>query len=662
MGIISYFYTDYHINTNLIITLGALCLLALLFIQSYFHSLKWLKLLLLLVLFFLLGHIVTDFRVGNISKTSLDHKIQSRIIAEVDEIEVRGREKKLLLSDVNFLNFQELKNINKIKIVVRTRLEDIKKKDKVMANVVLMPPPGAVLPGTFDYSRYAFFSGIEAIGYAIGNVKIIKKAEVKNYSKIDRIKQKIFESFYNNMHENNAAIATALFLGDTKKIDANIYENIRISGIAHLLAISGMHVGLVGGIIFFISNFIFSKINLQFIKINNKKIASIITIWLCYSYLILANSPISAQRAFAMTTLFLVGILIDRDINPLRTISVAAVVILIFTPEALLSASLQMSFSACFSLIYGFKLIKLRYINFNEHTSILKKVVIYFFSIVLASVFATLATSIFIMFHFKNFSTYSLLTNLLAIPITEFIIMPFGMLAIFLIPVKLEFIGYYPMEKGIEVLLYISNTISSFPSAVINVYNINAHSILCFVVGCLILMLIKTKLKYIAIFCFIALIINIVNFRLPDIVISKNTKLIAVKDLQDNQLYLIRGFRERYSKKVWQKELNIKAVSKKYLREICNQDYCYIPDQKLLILFEEKYNKKFIDICNEIDIKVIVNFTNLYYECSNVILNLNKANFDSDGTHLIYKVKNNYKIITEKDHVVKKPWNKDFFN
>ena len=654
MGIISYFYTDYHINTNLIITLGVLCLLALLFIQSYFHSLKWLKLLLLLVLFFLLGHIVTDFRVENISKTSLDHKIQSRIIAEVDEIEIRGKEKKLLLSDVNFLNFQELKNINKIKIVVRTRLEDIKKKDKVMANVVLMPPPGAVLPGTFDYSRYAFFSGIEAIGYAIGNVKIIKKAEVKNYSKIDRIKQKIFESFYNNMHKNNAAIATALFLGDTKKIDTNIYENIRISGIAHLLAISGMHVGLVGGIIFFISNFIFSKINLQFIKINNKKIASIITIWLCYSYLILANSPISAQRAFAMTTLFLVGILIDRDINPLRTISVAAVVILIFTPEALLSASLQMSFSACFSLIYGFKLIKLRYINFNEHTSILKKVGIYFFSIVLASVFATLATSIFIMFHFKNFSTYSLLTNLLAIPITEFIIMPFGMLAIFLIPVKLEFIGYYPMEKGIEVLLYISNTISSFPSAVINVYNINAHSILCFVVGCLILMLIKTKLKYIAIFCFIALILNIVNFRLPDIVISKNTKLIAVKDLQDNQLYLIRGFRERYSKKVWQKELNIKAVSKKYLREICNQDYCYIPDQKLLILFEEKYNKKFIDICNEIDIKVIVNFTNLYYECGNVILNLNKANFDSDGTHLIYKVKNNYKIITEKRPCCKK--------
>ncbi len=72
-------------------------------------------------------------------------------------------------------------------------------------------------------------------------------------------------------------------------------------------------------------------------------------------------------------------------------------------------------------------------------------------------------------------------------------------------------------------------------------------------------MLIKTKFKYIAIFCFIALIINIINFKLPDIVISKNTKLIAVKDLQDNQLYLIRGFRERYSKKVWQKELNIKT-------------------------------------------------------------------------------------------------------
>ncbi len=427
----------------------------------------------------MLGHIVTDFRVENISKTSLDRKIQSRIIADVDEIEIRGREKKLLLSDVNFLNFQELKNINKIKIVVRTRLEDIKKKDKVMANVVLMPPPGAVIPGGFDYSRHAFFSRIEAIGYAIGNVKIIKQADIKSYSKIDQIKQKIFESFYNNMHENNAAIAAALFLGDTKKIDTNTYENIRISGIAHLLAISGMHVGLVGGIIFFISNFLFSKINLQFIKINNKKIASIITICLCYCYLILANAPISAQRAFAMTTLFLIGILIDRDTNPLRTISIAAIVILLFTPEALLSASLQMSFSACFSLIYGFELLKTKYlINFNKNTSVLKKISIYFFSIVLASIFATLATSIFIMFHFKNFSTYSLLTNLLAIPITEFIIMPFGMLAILLIPIKLEFIGYYLMDKGIEVLLYISSTISSFPSAIVNIYTIDVCSLL----------------------------------------------------------------------------------------------------------------------------------------------------------------------------------------
>ncbi|RST64606.1 hypothetical protein EIC27_04635 [Candidatus Aquarickettsia rohweri] len=82
------------------------------------------------------------------------------------------------------------------------------------------------------------------------------------------------------------------------------------------------------------------------------------------------------------------------------------------------------------------------------------------------------------MFHFKNFSTYSLLTNLLAIPITEFIIMPFGMLAILLIPIKLEFIGYYLMDKGIEVLLYISSTISSFPSAIVNIYTIDVCSLL----------------------------------------------------------------------------------------------------------------------------------------------------------------------------------------
>lgn len=161
------------------------------------------------------------------------------------------------------------------------------------------------------------------------------------------------------------------------------------------------------------------------------------------------------------------------------------------------------------------------------------------------------------MFHFKNFSTYSLLTNPLAIPIAEFIIMPCGMIAIALIPIKLEFLTFYPMEIGIKVLLYISDKIASFPGATFNIYKVDSSSLFLFVIGYLCLMIFKTRLKYIGILFIITAFVVIINFELPDIAISKTGKLIAVKDLSDNRLQLISGFRERYSK-IWQKKLDIK--------------------------------------------------------------------------------------------------------
>ncbi|WP_336886392.1 ComEC/Rec2 family competence protein [Candidatus Bandiella numerosa] len=267
-----------------------------------------------------------------------------------------------------------------MKIVVRTKLDAIKNKDKIIANVNLMPPPTPVLPGSFDYARYAFFNDISAIGYAMGNIKIIQRSDISKFTTIGKLREVISKCFYENMDVRNASIATALFLGNTKRIDTNTYDNIRISGIAHLLAISGMHVALVASIIFFASNIIFSKIYNPLIKINNKKISALITIFFSYLYLLIANAPISAQRAFTMTTLFLIGIVIDRETNPIRTIVFAAIVILLITPEALFSASLQMSFSASLSLIYGFKFLKkLSLFYFNYTTSKIAKLFGYFF-------------------------------------------------------------------------------------------------------------------------------------------------------------------------------------------------------------------------------------------------------------------------------------------
>jgi len=662
LGILIYFNTDFQLGFKLILFLTASCSIPLICTIFFLSNFKYIQLIFSVVTFILLGYGATVFRVQNITTSNLDHAIQSRIVAEVEEIEIRGNEKKLLLNHVKFLDITDNYNIKKIKIVVRTKLDAIRNKDKIIANVNLMPPPTPVLPGSFDYARYAFFNDISAIGYAMGNIKIIQRSDISKFTTIGKLKEVISKCFYENMEVRNASIATALFLGNTKRIDTNTYDNIRISGIAHLLAISGMHVALVASIIFFASNIIFSKIYNPLIKINNKKISAIITIFFSYLYLLIANSPISAQRAFTMTTLFLIGIVIDRETNSIRTVVFAAIAILLISPEALLSASLQMSFSACLSLIYGFKFLKkLSLFYFNSTTPKIVKIFGYFFSIMLASVFATLATSIFIIYHFKNFSTYSLLTNLFAIPIAEFIIMPFGILAIALIPLKLEFLAFYPMEIGIKILLYISDKIASLPGAVLNIYKVDSISLFLFVVGCLCLMIFKAKLKYIGILFITFAFVATINFELPDIAISQTGKLIAVKDLNDNRLQLIKGSRERYSKKIWQKELNIKPSNKHYLDRVCDKAHCYIPEHNLFILTGNEHYKDALNICNNAnDIKIFLNLTDINLSCKNAKFTINKVDLGINGSYLIFNKDKNFKVITDKDNLIKKPWTKVF--
>ena len=606
-------------------------------------------------MFATIGYGLIFIRVNNIKTAQFNvQKLEGRIIAEIEEIEVRGDEKKLLLKNVKFIKRPDVSQLKRVKLVVRTRTKNIEKKDRIIVDANLMSPPEAVLPGSFDYARYAFFQEIGAIGYATGNIKIIEKGNPENLSLIAKVKIAVFNSFYASMESKYAAIATALFLGDSKKIDNHTYEKVRISGIAHLFAISGMHIAFVAGLIFLASNIIFSKIYHPDVKVNSKKISAVITVCFSLFYLLLANAPISAQRAFTMTMLVLIGILMDRKTTPLRALSFAAVVILLLTPEALLSASLQMSFSACLSLIYGFEFLqKTSILNFSSETRLITKLMIYFLSIVLVSILTTLATSIFIIFHFKNFSTYSVITNLLAIPLTEFVIMPFGILGMMLIPFKLEFLGYSPMEFGIKLLLQISNAIASLPHSIIKINTVGNTCLFSYVLGCISFMVFKGRLRHICLIFFVISVYEFLSYKLPNIVISKNAKMIAVKDLKDDKLYLISGFRERYIKKIWEQELGLKKLGKDHLKGICMDGMCSTPEYGLLVIFKEKH---FATICQD-EIKIVINLTeNKNRVCKGSCVSINKQGLENNGTHMIWMDKNNIRIKSNEDYRFQKPW------
>ncbi len=174
-------------------------------------------------------------------------------------------------------------------------------------------------------------------------------------------------------------------------------------------------------------------------------------------------------------------------------------------------------------------------------------------------------------------------------------------------------------------------------------------------------MIFKAKLKYIGILFITFAFVATINFELPDIAISQTGKLIAVKDLNDNRLQLIKGSRERYSKKIWQKELNIKPSNKHYLDRVCDKAHCYIPEHNLFILTGNEHYKDALNICNNAnDIKIFLNLTDINLSCKNAKFTINKVDLGINGSYLIFNKDKNFKVITDKDNLIKKPWTKVF--
>ena len=238
--------------------------------------------------------------------------------------------------------------------------------------------------------------------------------------------------------------------------------------------------------------------------------------------------PVSAQRAFIMTTYVFIGILIDRRHDNFRSITLAALIVLLFYPEAVLNPSFQMSFAAVLALIAS--------CDIFTKLIVMGNVLQYFTSIVLSSLIAGLATLPYVIYHFNNFSIAGIFANVLAIPITTFFIMPLSLLYIILSLFRLEFCISYALESFVKLLLYISSYISKMDSFILAFHAFSSVAILIITLGFLFLCLWNGSLR------FLGLVVIVYGFFIgfryvtPDILVSINN--IVVKE-SDGQLYSV---------------------------------------------------------------------------------------------------------------------------
>ena len=319
--------------------------------------------------------------------------------------------------------------------------------------------------GNYNFERSNFYKGISATGYSIGPIfeKDCIQTPSKPASVIIKLRDYIKNIIQTNSPKDNASIITALTIGDKSYISKKLSDNYRTSGLAHFLSISGMHMGMIALLVFFLIRSLLFSIGEG--RYDLRKPAAIVSIAFTLMYFLISGQSVSCIRAFVMTAIVLLGILLNRRAISLRLWAFAILVVTIITPDAVVSPGFLMSFSAVLGLVSYYENNSSKLYEWFKSRSAIVKFCGYLLGIIITDIVATIMTMPYSFYYFKQVSVYTSLGNLLAGPVIAFIVMPCLLLFLISIPLGLSSYCIKPLNLSIELINKITSYVSSLPGA-----------------------------------------------------------------------------------------------------------------------------------------------------------------------------------------------------
>lgn len=326
---------------------------------------------------------------------------------------------------------------------------------RVILTANLSPPPGPSEPDGFDFRRYAWFHGVGGMGYTRAPVLRIGPPEG---AWLFRARMALAERIRAALPGAEGGFAAALLTGDRSAVSLGALEALRRANLAHLLAISGLHMGLLTAFVYGVVRLILSAIPHTGLNWHVKKIAAGTAIMAGALYLLLSGGSVATQRAFIMIAVALGAVLVDRRVLTLRTVALAAVIILILRPESLPSPGFQMSFAATTALVMVFSLFRMQNLGPKWLRAVL--------ATVLSSAVAGAATAPFAAAHFNQVSQLGLPANLLTVPLMGILVIPSGVAALCLMPFGVEAVPLWVMGWGLRWILFVAEWVAAHPDAI----------------------------------------------------------------------------------------------------------------------------------------------------------------------------------------------------
>nr|WP_277348845.1 ComEC/Rec2 family competence protein [Sneathiella limimaris] len=595
----------------------------------------YLLLLLVISVSLSIGFSSAKIRETLVSSPVLQKRSFGTLTATVAHVELDKKAPRVVLQNVRS-NDASIDTLVKIRLTVRTGVDDLAPGDIIEIKAVLLPPPAPVYPGSYDFQRDLYFQGIGAVGYAVSKPDILKKQG--SLVDVETIRHQIARHIENNTPDEQTGFLLAIMVGEKSKLTDKLKDDMRNSGLAHLLAISGLHMMMLGGFIFFLTRLVLSCIPPIALNYPIKKISACIAITAVTGYLAISGLSISAIRAYLMITLVFLAICLDRRAISLRNLSIAALLILLIMPESMLGPSFQMSFAAVFCLIAVYEKWgeKLFILHGKSHFAL--RPVLYLSGVAFTSLVASAATAPFSIHHFGQLAVAGVVTNLIAIPLMGFWIMPWAILGFLLMPFDLSSIALNLSAMGVEKVVELASWGASLPYASLKVVPFSTEIVVLISLSGLGFLAMKSRVQYLMVLPMsFAFVLQIQN-KLPDILVSESGKLVLIHT--DNATLVNSRRHDRFEQDRWQSYYGTASLTaflkdKKFndLKGNCDPLGCSWKQKDYRVTYSENKTSHRSD-CNFSNI--LISSKPVFRGCEKPELIIDYFDFWRNGAHAIY--------------------------
>lgn len=325
----------------------------------------------------------------------------------------------------------------------------------------LGPPGGAVEPGGFDFRQHAWFLQLGAVGYP--RTPMLLLAPAGDGQHVFKARMWLSERMRAVLPGETGAFAAAVTTGDRSAMGQATLQDLRDTNLAHLLAISGLHMGLLAG-------FVFGALRLGLVMLPwtrhraaTKRVAALGALAAATGYLALSGGNVATERAYVMAAVALVAVVFDRRALSLRSVTLAALIVLVLRPEALIGPGFQMSFAATTALVATFEQVS----RFNrQRERPLPRWSVPVLSLVVSSAIAGLATAPIGMAHFNTVAQYGLIANVVSVPVMGLVVVPAAVASALLMPLGLDWMALHVMGLGLDWILWVARSVAAWGGAV----------------------------------------------------------------------------------------------------------------------------------------------------------------------------------------------------